>query len=98
MNTVGGEDNDAVNELILNDDGTVLIGGIIQDIVYFGSEGTDGTAEDGFVSKFTNQGDMNWGYRINGINDQSVNAILVNSDGSIYVGGDSDNKAEILLI
>ena len=95
MNTVGGEDNDAVNELILNDDGTVLIGGIIQDIVYFGSEGTDGTAEDGFVSKFTNQGDMNWGYRINGINDQSVNAILVNSDGSIYVGGDSDNKAEI---
>ncbi|MAK04885.1 MAG: hypothetical protein CMA03_03240, partial [Euryarchaeota archaeon] len=95
FNSVGGEEDDHVKELILNNDGTILMGGMIQDIVYFGAQGTDGTAEDGFVCKFTNQGDLNWGHRINGINDQSVNAIFENSDGSIFVGGDSDNKAEI---
>ena len=95
LNSIGGENNDVVKELIFNDDGTVLMGGMVQDIVYFGTQGTDGTAEDGFVCKFTNQGDINWGHRINGINDQSVNTILENSDGTILVGGDSDNKAEI---
>ncbi len=95
LSSIGGQESDLVNELILNSDGTVLMGGMIQDIVYFGTQGTDGTAEDGFVCKFTNQGDLNWGHRINGINDQSVNTILENSDGSILVGGDSDNKAEI---
>jgi len=95
LNSIGGDDNDAVKELVFNNDGTVLAGGMIQSIVYFGSEGTDGLAKDGFVSKFTNQGDIIWGYRINGANDQSVNAILVNSDGSILVGGDADNRAEI---
>ena len=66
LNSIGGENNDVVKELIFNDDGTVLMGGMVQDIVYFGTQGTDGTAEDGFVCKFTNQGDINWGHRING--------------------------------
>ena len=95
LNSIGGEDDDNVKELVFNDDGTILLGGMIQDIVYFGSEGTDGTAEDGFVCKFTDQGELNWGYRIDGLSDQSVNAILINSDGTILVGGDSNNKAEI---
>ncbi len=95
FNSIGGEKDDYVNELVFNDDGSVLLGGMIQDVVYFGTEGTDGTGEDGFVCKFTNQGNLNWGYRINGIADQSVNAIMKHSDGSTWVGGDSDNKAEI---
>lgn len=95
LNSIGGEEDDVVKELVFNDDGTLLLGGSIQDIVYFGSEGTDGTAEDGFVSKFTNDGTINWGYRINGVGDQSVNAIFINSDNTILIGGDSDNKAEI---
>ncbi len=95
LNSVGGEDDDVVNELIFNDDGSILLGGVIQDIVYFGDQGTDGTDEDGFVCKFTNQGDLSWGYRIDGLSDQSVNAIMVDPDGTTWVGGDSDKKAQI---
>ena len=95
LNSIGGKKNDAVKELVFNNDGTIILGGMIQDIVYFGSKGTDGLEEDGFVCKFTNQGEITWGYRVNGADDQSVNTIHVNLDGSILVGGDADGRAEI---
>mgnify|MGYP001371212017 CR=1 FL=1 len=95
LSSVGGEQDDSVEELLIAGDGSVFLGGMIQDIVYFDTQGTDGLDEDGFICKFSNQGEITWAHRINGLNDQKVNTIFPQDDGSILVGGASDDNAEI---
>ncbi|GEM_PF-4138050 len=95
LNSLGGEQDDTVNDILIRDDGTVFLAGIVQDIVYFNEQGTDGLDEDGFICKFSEEGSLNWGHRINGVNDQSANSIFIDTEENIFVGGDSDANAEI---
>lgn len=82
--------DEAVNEMILDNNGNILIAGLLYETVNFGyptnNHITSIFGSDIFLSKYTPAGNNEWAFRLGNTND-GANGIGVDADDNIYLGG-----------
>lgn len=82
--------NESVNEMILDNDGNILIAGLLYENVNFGYPTSNSIisniGSDIFLSKYTPTGNNVWAFRLGNVND-GANGIGVDANDNIYLGG-----------
>lgn len=88
--SMGGSSAESANTITETKDGEIIVGGT------FSSNGTitvgdytltSNRINDGFLIKYSSDGDVNWVTNIGGSDSDYINSIAATSDGGIVVGG-----------
>ena len=94
----GGPGSDSAGALALDASGNVLLGGTFYGSVALGgstiSSGGAGTP-GGFVAKVSPAGAVQWASALSATQGSSVNAVAVDSAGSVYAGGNFTGVASL---
>ena len=85
---IGGRENDSVRAVDVDVDANVFAAGYVRDTVDFG-RGTTPTlgGDDIFVTKYSEDGELEWYLRRGGSMDEAATAILAATDGGVFVTG-----------
>ena len=95
LSHIAGAGSDMVKDIVISSDATIFFAAIVEGVVDLGTFTSDGTQQDGLVVAINSTGVVLWANRIGGNLDQSSDGLMLHSDGSIWVGGDSDDNAQI---
>lgn len=89
---IGGLYDDWVNNLVIDGDNLYVTGQFIGTVDFDGTEETleiNSTLDkyDGFLAKYNLDGELNWVFRIGGVDDDIANEVAVDGEGNIIVTG-----------
>jgi hypothetical protein len=92
--TYGGEENDNINKLIVEDDNHIIILGT--------SESFNNISKDYYLLKLDNNGDIIWEKTYGGTNDDIAASLVATDDGGYFLVGSSrsfgDGSSKIYLV
>jgi hypothetical protein len=97
-NTIGGNKDDVLRDVIQTADGGYLAGGY--SVSGIGGDKTEGRLgppfySDYWVIKLNASGEIIWQNTIGGIFDDHLISLIENADGTFYLGGESSSEAGI---
>ena len=76
-------------------DGSVTVTGAVRGAV---GETIDRGGADGFVARFDSDGVEQWLHRLGGVSDDSVDAVSVAADGTVYLAGRTRSSRIVVRI
>ena len=90
---IGGSANESIRIMITGLDGSIYVGGYTSSTTLNGQANADttGSTLDGFVAKYTPDGEKLWTKLIGGSGDEGILTMTTGLDGSIYVGGETNS-------
>ncbi|MFT3726186.1 MAG: hypothetical protein QM773_21685 [Hyphomonadaceae bacterium] len=83
--TFGGENRDAVSDLKLDNDGSIIVAGMANVRL---DKTVRSVRSDGFVARYSSGGDLIWNTTVSGELRVSLNALILMEDGSILAAGE----------
>ena len=91
---LGGTNDDAANSVVVNADGSVYVGGWTRSGDFPVTSGayqkTYGGGMDAFLVKISNDGSqLLYSTFLGGSGDEQIQNLLLNADGSLWIGGDA---------
>jgi len=98
--TIGGTSDDAINSLEKTEDGGYIVGGYfksssinLENGVILDNKSSSTTYADGMIVKYSANGNVEWGKRIGGNQDDIINKVVATSDGGYLVGGHFNSES-----
>ena len=85
--TFGGSKTDSGTDILLTDDGCILVAGTTKSPDFPMRPESSGTSYDVYVAKFSRSGEQRWACLLGGSADDGIGGMVQDGDGAIWVAG-----------